>query len=475
VRASPRLQRVMWTGLLLAAGVVIAVQGVRLLEAIQAGVVTSSDFCPDYDTARHWLSGASIYTPVSCWGRFSSTPQPLEYDSHPPSSLLLLAPFALFSYGLASWLWGLLSLACLLLSLLIGCNELEVWRLRSVVPILALFLLWEPTLESTRAGNIGGGIICLMVALTWRALRRNQQFQAGTLAGLAIAFKVVPVLLLSFFLLRRQWRAFYSSIAALLLSALVSLALMGPRAWLDYLGPVRQNENPAVAVPGNLSLEGLVARWLAGYHEFLHPGASRAFIDLAPLVSGFSLQTALLLSDLVAGLVIALASAWLWKRRPESGWGEQDDASFAFILTLTFLTFPRAWQWELVLLAMPLLWLAVKLVRQPSSKASWLAGLGAFLLAIPFSLITPAFQAQQQTSLPWLVRLAALLWTTVPTIGLIFLLLALWPSLTKQTTQTSSTTHRSLTSGTHAPDVRIPDHLINLGNQARTLNRPLSY
>ena len=433
---SPRLQRFLWIGLLLAAGVVIAVQGARLLEAIQAGIVTSSDFCPDYDTARHWLSGAPIYTPTLCWSRFSSTPQPVEYDSHPPSSLLLIAPFALFSYGPASWLWGLFSLACLLLSLLIICRELGLWSLRSVVPILALFLLWEPTLESTRASNIGGGIICLMVALTWRALRRNHQLQAGTLAGLAIAFKVLPILLLPLFLLRRQWRAFYSSIAALLLSVLVSLALMGQRAWLDYLGPVRLNENPAVAVPGNLSLEGLVARWLAGYHEFLHPGASRAFIDLAPLVSGVSLQTALLLGDVLAAVIILLTSIWLWKRRAKPPrWGEQDDASFAFILTLTFLVFPRAWQWGLVLLAMPLLWLAVKLVRQPSPKTRWLGGSAALLLAVPFSIITPAFQAQQQTSLPWLVRLGALLVTTVPTIGVLALLLALWPSLTTQTAQ----------------------------------------
>lgn len=432
---SPRLQRLLWIGLLLAAGVVIAVQGARLMEAIQAGVVTSSDFCPDYDTARHWLSGAPIYTPTACWSRFSSTPQPLEYDSHPPSSLLLIAPFAFFSYAPASWLWGVLSLACLLLSLLIVCHELGVWSVRSVVPILALFLLWEPTLESTRAANIGGGIICLMVALTWRALRRNQPLQAGALAGLAIAFKVLPILLLPLFLLRQQWRALYSSVATLLLSVLVSLAFMGPRPWLDYLGPVRLNENPAVAVPGNLSLEGLVARWLAGYHEFLHSGASRAFIDLAPLVSGISLQTALLLGDVLAAVIIALTSVWLWQRRAGPRWSEQDDASFAFILTLTFLVFPRAWQWGLVLLVMPLLWLAVRLVRQPSSKARWLSGLAAILLALPFSLLTPAFQAQQQTSLPWLVRLGALLLTTVPTIGVMLLLLALWPSLTTQAAQ----------------------------------------
>jgi hypothetical protein len=427
--SQPRLQHLFWNGLLLAAGLVIILQGARLFVAIQAGIVTSSDFCPDYETARHWLSGAPIYTPVACWSRFSSTPQPLEMDSHPPPSLLLLAPFALLSYAPASWLWGLLDLACLLASFLVICHELNIWSTRSVLPLLALFLLWDPTLQSTRAGNIGGGILCLLIALAWRALRRGQQVQAGILAGVTIAVKLLPILLLPYFLLRRQWRAALGTSVTGLLSSLITLPLMGTRAWLDYLGPVRANENPAVAVPGNLSLEGWIARLGAGYHEFLHPGAARAFIDLAPLVSGLSLETTLLLGYLLAGMLFLLASLWLWKRSPTPGWSEQDDAGFAAVLILTFLIFPRAWDWNLVLLAMPLLWLAVQLVHQPASRGRWYFAIALALLAIPFSLLTPAFQWYEQTTLPWPARLAALLLTMLPTLALILLLLALQPWL----------------------------------------------
>ncbi len=425
----PRLQHFFWNGLLLAAGLVIVIQSARLLAAIQAGVVTSSDFCPDYETARHWLSGAPIYTPVACWSRFSSTPQPLEMDSHPPPSLLLLAPFALLSYAPASWLWGLFDLACLLASFLVICHEVGLWSARSVLPLLALFLLWDPTLQSTRAGNISGGLLCLLIALAWRALRRGQQSQAGILVGITIATKLLPILLLPYFLLRRQWRAALSASVTCLVSILITLPLIGPRAWLDYLGPVRANEGPAVAVPGNLSLEGWIARLGAGYHEFLHPGAPRAFIDLAPLVSGLSLSAALLLGYLLAGLLILLASLWLWQRRPTPGWSEQDDAGLAFILILTFLIFPRAWDWNLVLLAMPLLWLAVQLVRHPASRARWYFGAALIVFAIPFNLLTPTFQWYEQTTLPWPARLAALMLTMLPTLALLLLLLALRPWL----------------------------------------------
>jgi len=87
--AHPRFQRFLWGGLLLLSTLVIIVQGVRLLAAIQAGAATTTDFCLDYQTAQHWLSGARIYTPVTCWSRYSSTPVPVEYYAHPPFSLLV--------------------------------------------------------------------------------------------------------------------------------------------------------------------------------------------------------------------------------------------------------------------------------------------------------------------------------------------------------------------------------------------------
>jgi hypothetical protein len=409
--------------------VVIVMQGARLLGAIQAGASTTSDFCPDYLTAQHWLAGAHIYTPTICWSRYSSTPQPLEFDSHPPPSLLLIAPFALFPYSLASWLWGSFSLACLALSLLIICYELRLWSLRSVLPIFALFLLWEPTLDSTRSANIGAGVTSLLLVLAWRALRRGQQRWAGVLAGTVIVVKLVPVLLFPYFLLRRQKQAAISVGITMLLGSGLSLALMGPQAWADYLGPVRANEGFAVAVPGNISLEALVARWSAGYHEFLHPGAGRAFIDLPPLFPAISLNAALLLGLLLAGAVFLVLGFWLWKRAPANAWGAQDDASFAFLLVLTFLLFPRAWTWSLILLAMPLLWLAVKTWQPGQRQSRWLYGAALLLLALPFGWSIPAFQLEAQTALPWPLRLAAAIFTALPSIALVLLLAALWPWL----------------------------------------------
>jgi hypothetical protein len=430
VISHPRLWRLLQDGLLLAAGLVIIVQGARLFAAIQAGAATTSDFCLDYQTAQHWLHAIRIYTPVTCWSRYSSTPVPVEYYAHPPFSLLLIAPFALFSFSAASWLWGILSLACLALSFLLVCSELSLRGIRIILPLLALFLLWDPTLQSTRAENIGGGISCLLVVLVWRALRRGQQGRAGLLAGVVILLKPVPLLLLPFFLLRRQQRAAISALLSLGGSILLSLVLVGPGAWIDYLGPARADEGFVVAVPSNLSLESYVVRWSAGYHEFLHPGAGRAFIDLPPLISGLSLEAALLAGYLLAGVVLLIFSFRLWKRAPEQVWGEGDDASFAAVLLLTLLVFPSAWDWSLPLLAMPLLWLALKVTqRSATSKARWLYGIALILLAVPFSWSVPAFQLQAQTGLSWPVQVIAAMLTAIHTIALMLLLIALWPWL----------------------------------------------
>ncbi len=430
----PRLRRLLWSALLLAALLVIAIQSRALFAAIQAGATTSSDFCPDYVTARHWLEGIHIYTPTACWSRFTSTPQPVEYDSHPPPSLLLIVPFAWLSYPAASWLWGLFDLACLILSLLIVCREVGLWTWRGVLPLLALFLLWEPTLDSTRSANIGAGATSLLLILTWHTARRGQQRWAGVLAGTVILVKLVPVLLFPYFLLRRQTQATIATGITLALGIGLSLALMGPQPWTDYLGPVRVNESFAVSVPGNLSLEALVVRWSAGYHEFLHLGAVRAFTDLPPLFPALSLNAALLLGLLVGGCALLILSFWLWKPASAHAWGEADDASFAFLLVLTFLVFPRAWYWSLILLATPLLWLAMQVWRQRHSKSAWPGGAAVVLLAIPFSWYIPAFHIEAETSAPWPLRLAAALFTTLPTIALILLLAALMPWL-KTTTQ----------------------------------------
>jgi hypothetical protein len=429
-RATKR--RLLWLVVVGIAVLVLAVQGVRLFHAIQASANTTSDFCDDYLTAQHWFDGAQVYTPVNCWGRYSSTPLPLEYDTHPPPSLLVIAPFALLSYASASWVWGILNLACLIASFLLVCRELNLWRPRIVLPLLALFLLWDPTLQSTRAANIGGGISCLLIALLWLALRRGQQRWAGILGGVVILLKPVPLLLPLCFLLRRQWRAFVSMVLAMGAAMLLSVVVLGPQVWLEYLGPIPTNEGYATGVPGNLAVESYVARWLSGYREYLHPGAVRAFPDLPPLFPGFSVQTSVLLGELLAGLLVVGCSFWLWRREAAPRWDDSDDAAFGFLFILTFLIFPRTWHWNLGMIAMPLLWLGIKLASIKSRGGRALYGAALLILAIPFNWFVPAFRAQARPTLPWPVQAGALLVTTLPSVALVLLLAALWPWLTSK-------------------------------------------
>jgi hypothetical protein len=239
-------------------------------------------------------------------------------------------------------------------------------------------------------------------------------------------------LLLLCFLMRRQWRALWSALLTMRAASLVSAAVLGPQVWLEYLGPIPGNEGYATAVPSNLALEGYVARWLSGYHEFLHPGAQRAFVDLPPLFPGFSVATSVLLGETLAGLVVLACSFWLWKRQPTPRWDEADDAAFAFLLILTFLVFPRTWHWNLGLIALPLLWLGQKLISR-NVRGRVLYGAALLILAIPFNFFVPAFQVQARPALPWPVPAPALLVTTLPSVALALLLAALGRWLLQRT------------------------------------------
>ena len=72
-----------------------------------------NDFCQDYWSAVAVLHGQAVYPPVYCWAGYMHLPVAVEYNSHPPTSILLYVPIGLLPKLPATMLWGFLSLAAL--------------------------------------------------------------------------------------------------------------------------------------------------------------------------------------------------------------------------------------------------------------------------------------------------------------------------------------------------------------------------
>jgi hypothetical protein len=364
-------------------GALIIFTLLALLLQVFAIAQGTSDFCQDYQAVQHLLTGAPIYAPVHCWAGHLYVPAPVEYDAHPPASVLFFLPLSLLPYMPASLLWGLLCLGAYLASGLLLLREPGWLSLRGVTAFLVFSLLWQPLTLSEQVQNVMQVLLLLLVA-AWILERRGHPRLAGILLGIAALLKVWPLLLLVGTLLLRRWRVFLAGSVTVVAGIFLSLLVLGFASYAAYLGPVEANERFWIPSDGSISLVSAVTRPFLGYAD--PPG-------IPPLFSGLSLNGAALLGEVVAGSFLAGALFLLWR------WQQADEneaaalLSQSFLLTIALLTFPLTWTWGLLPLLLVSAMLVLALCALPRPPRWWFAFLAiSFLpLLIPSWVVGLAF------------------------------------------------------------------------------------
>jgi alpha-1,2-mannosyltransferase len=140
----------------------------------------------------------------------------------PPLSLLVLAPFTALSRPAAQFVWVCLKfpLAVLVLALSAGIVSRSGARLSPSAMGLIIACWWLPVMLDMQEGQTNLLVLLPLVAALYVVQRETSGSDAlaGFLIGLAMAFKVTPVMFAAYFLWKRRW-----AVAA---SALVSTALL---------------------------------------------------------------------------------------------------------------------------------------------------------------------------------------------------------------------------------------------------------
>ena len=193
------------------------------------------------------------------------------------------------------------------LALLPGDVVMTAWALAGGV-LMALASLWLVSRLRARA-SLAMIAVGLMVALTiwsgnvqtyldvglilaWLAHERGRPATAGAIAGIAAALKISPILLLPWFIARRDWRGTVGMVATLAVVGVISLAGAGLQNHLAYLDVVFST-SASGATPQSLPAI------LAGF------GVPGSLARLAPLAA------------MAAGTV----AMWPLRRRPGLAWG----------------------------------------------------------------------------------------------------------------------------------------------------------
>jgi hypothetical protein len=285
--------------------------------------------------AHHLLTGVPIYDPAQLAGTY--VPQGGGFYLYPPLLAVLFVPFAAAfpgGYGSVAWIWSAFGAAILLAAVgWVAVSERVVANRRELLLILAAALAFPPVVGELVLGNVHMELLGLF-ALAWYGVRRADG-RGEMIAGLAIALagmiKLLPFLLLVWFLGTGRRRAAAWTVGGALLMAAATLPVTGLQPWLDF---------PAV---------------LANHGAPADPtDALAAAVWLGAVIGPFAARV------IVVAVAIAV-TAWASRRLTAP-------ASFAIAVSAATLMAPSVFHHYLSMLVLPLL-----LALVASTRRGWIA------------------------------------------------------------------------------------------------------
>jgi hypothetical protein len=236
-------------------------------------------------------------------------------------------------------------------------------HLRAPVGVLGLLLLptFFPALLTMHHGS-PSLLIAVLVSSVFLLERQRRSAQAGLLLALAIMVKIVPVLLLPYFLLRRRFRLLLWTGAAGLAWLAVSVTGAGWEShwrWLVEVAPnlATSGQTGTFFEPAchaeNQSLTGMACKLLGVTSPWYRPVTT------------------------LAGLAVVMASGLvLWRRRQ----GHLDRLELSLMQVVLLLVSTITWFHHMTLMLLPALSLVVAGAEGPRHRPA-LIGVGMVILA----------------------------------------------------------------------------------------------
>jgi hypothetical protein len=368
-RERQALRRVLWP---LLAGVVAFFQLPGLIQIAWPPRDVVSDFYQDWASGRNWWSGLPLYTDHRVTiPRYIGPVDPfclrVEFNAHPPSSILVMIPWAMLDYRAALLAWNLLSLGMLLASLEIIRRSLELpLTLELVCRNVVFLLLGRPVLMQLFHGQ-WNLVLLLLVTAAWATERSGRPFSSGVLMGAAMAIKLFPAFLFIYFLVRRQWIAVVAGTLASGMLTGLTAALFGPEIYWTYFHDMVPKLATGQSSWYNASLVGFWTRLF---------DPETAVEHVLPLWrSGMALRVAVLLTALAVMATVA------WVVRSANTRAALDHA-FGLAVTGMLLVAPLTWDHSVVLLLLPISILLHDPPRSEIAKVMLVVSLAAIWFAV---------------------------------------------------------------------------------------------
>jgi hypothetical protein len=287
------------------------------------------DFWILFRGTRDWARGGSLYdlnaVVTNHFGHVFKVP---------PFYGMLFTPFV-FQDGLMILFFHRV------LNVLLLATAVLVWMRMFGIPLFSalgagiiILINFRPFADTIAFGQIDLALLLILTLALW-ALRAERNLLAGALIALGALFKIYPVLLLAFCVIKRRWLALLGFALGMLVLNGVALAVMGWEMHRVYLFEVLPRIGGSTAWVENQTIAGVLARLVAP------PTEAAIFQDwgLALLANGIAAVVSL------AACILAL--------RPASPKPLPFTLQYSQFLLLMVFAAPAAWMHYETLLFVP--------------------------------------------------------------------------------------------------------------------------
>jgi hypothetical protein len=276
----------------------------------------------------------------------------IEYNIHPPTSVLLTLPLGRLDYPDAVLAWNVISLLAFLASLGIVARMVVVPR-ALFWPGVALLSFCHPLYASLHQGQL---TLCLVLLITamWALARSGRFGMAGALLGAAAAIKLFPVYLAIYYAAQGRVRLLLTALISFLTLTLITVFVLGLDAYHDYVGVVLPWNAGFRTLNGNISIAGL-------WYRLFYPVPGE---NIVPLCSSMALaRWGTLISSLAMTAIVATAA---YRAQTPA----QRELAFAMTATAMLLVSPVTWDHGLPILLAPFILIACSPVIARSTSLS---------------------------------------------------------------------------------------------------------
>ena len=361
----------------------------------------SGDFVIWLNAARRWVDSGVLYDTSKI------ADNPFAVYKRPPFYIMLFTPFVRFDELLVLQYFRVANIILFLITLGIWVRMMQRqylwWGL-----VLIFLTNYQPLYDTLAYGQTDIILLFCFTLVLW-AIHTQRPEWAGIVVAFLTMIKIYPVLLLAFFVIKRQWKGVIGFVIGMIIWNLIAIMVIGWDIHVQYVTRILPSIGGTTSWIENQTIAGFITRW------YDNPFA----------MSRFSFHSVERIATLISGGLSALVCLLAFRDTPirDSRFAVQ----YAMFVMLMVIAIPVAWMHYSTLLIL------VFLIMFWHYQTKIVNIVPAVLFAMSYALI--AFGNFRSFNYPTNLGIVSILMSSYKFYGMILLLIVLFYEVWQSTTR----------------------------------------